>query len=323
MALIGRIRTVGIAKEGTKGTGVVPTFWLPVTAFDPAPIVATKQKDGAIGRIEDSYDSEITSKHNEPSLEGYVTDKGIGLLMLATIGQSTPSTVESGVYSHAMTVKNDNDHPALTTSFKDSNLGKWIQYCMVDELQLDAAKDDYVRYSAKLIGRFEATKNGLSPSFYTTDNIFVARHVTVKIADTVAGLSGASAKSLTNVSIKFSKNAEAVFGLGSNEPQAIYNRELGIEGTLEAIEADESWRTLFVGNTTKAMEISIVNTDVTIGAVSNPKIVITLAQVKFNPYKEKAGNGDLITEEVSFKGQYSIGDTSSVAVTVVNTQATY
>lgn len=321
--LIGRLRTVGIAKEASKGTPLVPAFWIPSVSFDPAPIVATKQKDGAIGRIEDTYDSEIVSKHNEPSIEGYVTDKAIGLLMLAGFGQSSPSTLETGVYSHAYTVKNDNDHPALTVSFKDSNLGKWITYSMLAELQIDAQVEDYVRFSSKFISRFEATKTGLTPSFYTTDNVFVARHVTVKIADDLAGLSGASAKSLTGVTIKLNKNTEATFGLGSNEPQSIENREFSIEGSLTALEADTTWRDLFTANTSKAMEISIVNSDVTIGAANNPTIKLTMAQVKFNPYKEKAGNGDIISEEISFKGQYSIDDTSSITGTVINTQATY
>lgn len=320
---IGRIRVMGIGLEATKGTEETPQFWLPVDKFDPNPIVTTKNQDGAIGHIEDAYNSEITSKRNEPSIEGYVTDKGIGLLLLATLGDVSVSTVESGVYAHAMEVKNDSDHPSLTVAFKDPNMEKAITYSMVNKLKLDAKVDDYVRFGADFISKFEEDTTGLAPAFYATDNIFVARHVSVKIADNLAGLNAASAKALTSVSLSFSKNVEAIYGLGSNEPQAIYNKEFMLDGMIEAIVADESWRDLFIGNTTKAMRITIENTDVTIGATKHPKIVIDIARVKFNPYKEGSKLSDLVSEQVSFKSMFDITADQSVTITVTNTVADY
>lgn len=321
-SIIGRVRTMGIALESTKGTAVVPAFWLPVDKFDPNPIVTTKVKDGAIGRIEDAYDSEITSKRNEPSIEGYVTDLGVGLLLLATLGTVSKTTVESGVIAHAFDVQNDADHPSLTVSFKDTNMQKRIAYSMVNEFRLDAKVDDYLRFGADFSSKFEADTTGMTPAF-TDENIFVARHVSVKIANDLAGLTGATAKSLTSVSVNFMKNLETVFGLGSNEPQAIYNKEFQLDGMIESVVADDSWRDLFIDNTTKAMRITIENTDVTIGLVSHPKIVIDIARVKFNPYKESSKNSDLITEQVSFKGMFDLTAESSVEVTLTNTVADY
>lgn len=320
---IGRLRSVGIGKETVKGTAVVPAFWVPVSGFESNPKVEVKQKDGAIGRIDGAYSSEIVSKSSEPSLEGYLTDKAAGLLFLAALGQVTTGSVSAGVYPHAFSVLNTNEHPSLTVSFKDANLGKQIPYCLLNELALEANVGDYLRFNAAFMGKYEA--NGtLTPSFYATDNIFISRHVSVKIADDIAGLAAASALNLQAFQLTITKNVTPVFGLGSDEPVSVRNGQLDITGSLTAIQNDETWRALYAANTKKVMQITIENTGVTIGSGSgHPKIVITINNADFNPYKDESSLGDLIKETVNFNGMYDLTNAKSVEVTLYNTQATY
>jgi hypothetical protein len=320
---IGRLRRVGIAKENVKGTGVVPAYWLPLTAADLNPVVETKLKEGAIGRIEDAYDSDVVSKHNSPALEGYLTDKAVGLLLLAALGQVSSALKggESAVYEHTYIIKNDNDHPALTLSFADPVYGKWLQYAMLNKLDIEAKVNDYVQFKSEFLSKLEATKTGLTPAA-SNENAFVPRHITVKIADNVAGLGAASAVALQSIRLGFGKNAEAVYTFGSNEPNTIVNKEFALEGDLEAVVADATWRDLYLGNTTKAMQIAITS-DVTIGSASNPSIVITLNSVKFTTYKDGAGNKDLIKEQVGFKVLYNVSDAKAIGVILTNDVASY
>lgn len=320
---IGRLRQVGIAKETVKGTAVVPAFWVPVQNFAANPKVNVKKKDGAIGRIDGAYSSEIVSKNNEPSMDGYITDKAAGLLFLSALGAVNTGAAVAGVYPHTFSVLNGNEHPSLTVSFKDANMAKSIAYSVLNELSLEANLEDYVKFNASYIGKFEADAT-LAPSFYATDNVFVSRHVSVKIAANIAGLAAASPVALESVNLKISKNAVARFGLSSNEPVKVTNGQLDLSGTIVALQSDETWRDLFIDNTEKAMQITIENTDVTIGSGSgHPKIIITLAKINFNPYKEDAKLGDLIKETVSFGGMYSLTDAKSIEIELDNTQASY
>jgi hypothetical protein len=320
---IARLRQVGIAKETTKGTAVAPSLWVPVTRFSPNPLVAVKRKDGAIGRIESSHGSEIVTKHCEPSLEGYLTDRAAGLLFLFSLGAVNTGAASAGVYPHTFSVLNGNEHPSATLSFKDLNLSKQIPFSLSNTFSIEATVDDYVKFAASFIGKFEADGT-LSPSFYATDNAFIGRHVSIKIANDIAGLGAANAVALQNASLEIAKNAQAVFGLGSVEPVSVRNGQLDISGSITAIQNDSAWRDLFTGNTKKAMQITIENTDVAIGSGSgHPKIVITLAQVNFNPYKEDDKLEDLIKETIDFTAAFDLTANKAIEVVVYNAVASY
>jgi hypothetical protein len=321
--IIGRLRSVGLAKESTKGTAVAPAYWLPYTGFNPNPVIQTKQKDGATGRIEAGYESNIISKYAQPSVDGILTDKAFGLLLLAGLGsvasvaKSAPNAV---VCDHTFTVKNDNDHPALTMSYKDAIYGKQIAYSMLNKLEIEAKLGDFVRYKAEFLSKLEAD-GALTPAV-TAENAFVPKHITVKIADTVAGLAGASAVALQSVKLSVNKNGEVVFGLGSDEPASIVNKELEISGDIECLLNDNSWKTLFTGGTSKAMSIAITS-DTVIGTSGNPAVVFTFNKVVFNTYKENGSLKDLIKESVGFDTLYSVTDSKMVEAVLTNLATSY
>ena len=320
----GRLQKIGIAKETIHGTAVAPEYWLSVDSWDLNPVVTTKNKEGAFARIEDSYGNEIVKKHNEPSIGGVITDKAIGELFLATLG--TVSSVaqvapNDAVYDHTFSLKNDNDHPSLTISMEDENISKQVAYCMLNKLDLDCVLEDYAKFKAEFIGKFEA--DGTLTPAYTEENIFVPRHIEVKIADSVADLDSASAIDLQSIKLTIDKNVEANFGFGSDEPKSISNKDFVISGSIERLNDSAIWRDLFSANTGKAMRITLENTDITIGSDQHPKIVITLSEIKFNPYKLNAATGDLVKETIDFKGFYSTTESSSISAVLTNLATSY
>ena len=321
--LIGRLRSVGLAKETVKGTAVAPSYWLPYTGFNPNPIIQTKQKDGATGRIESGYESNIVSQYAQPSVDGILTDKAIGLLLLSalgTVGSVAKSAPNTSVYDHTFTVKNDNDHPALTMSYKDAIYGKQIAYAMLNKLEIEAKLGDFVRYKAEFLAKLEAD-GALTPAV-TAENAFVPKHISVKIATDVASLSGATATPLQSVKLSVNKNGEVVFGLGSQDPASIVNKELEISGDLECLLNDNSWKALFTGNTAKAMSITL-QSDAVIGTSSAPALVFTFNKVVFNTYKESGSLKDLIKESVGFDMLYSVTDSKAVQAVLTNLATSY
>ena len=320
----GRLQKVGIARETTPGTGVAPAYWLSADNWDLNPIVETKNKEGAFGRVEDSYGSEIVQKHNEPSIGGVITDKAIGELFYAALGSlsSNPKvSPNENVYDHTFTVLNNNAHPSFTISMKDAYIEKWVPYCMLNKLEINCVIADYARFKADFVGKFE-TNTTLTPA-YADENAFVPRHIEVKIADSVGDLSGEDAIDLQAINLVIDKNVEAVFGFGSDEPKSMANKDLMISGSFERSNDSATWRSLFSANTKKALRITLEDSDTIIGSDQHPKIVTTLSEVKFNPYKLDKSVGDLVKESIDFKGFYSTDESSSISIVLTNLATSY
>jgi len=320
----GRLQKLGIAREGTSGTGVVPAYWLSIDDWDFNPIVEVKNKEGAYGRIEDSYGNEIVQKHNEPSIGGIITDLAIGELFYGALG-SLSSVAKGGdnsaVYDHTFSVLNNNIHPSFTLSMEDAYIEKWVPYCMLNKLEINCAIADYARFKAEFIGKFE-TDETVTPA-YTDENYFVPRHITVKTAASVAALSAADAIDLQSINLAIEKNVVANFGFGSDEPASISNKDLAISGSIERLNDSATWRNLFSDNTKRAMSITLEDSDTTIGDDQHPKIVITLSDVKFNPFKLDKSVGDLVKESIDFKAYYSTSESSSISIVLTNLATSY
>ncbi len=71
------------------------------------------------------------------------------------------------------------------------------------------------------------------------------------------------------------------------------------------------------------MRIEIVNGDVTIGATSNPKLVVDLAKIKLNEPPVSGDNNEIAKVTANFKAFYSSGDSKSIEATLTNLVASY
>ena len=103
----------------------------------------------------------------------------------------------------------------------------------------------------------------------------------------------------------------------------ILNKQFAIEGSIELVFSDETFKTEMLADTLKAMRVRLTNTDVTIGSSLNPQLTIDLAKVKFNNFQRGYGNDEIATATVDFKAFYSLGDTSMVSMELINTATSY
>ena len=83
---IGRRQAVGIGKETTAGTKVSATNRIPKTSGVMTPVIETLKDTAGYGVIDEVYDVQPVKEHTELSIEGTITDKTFGFLLLGALG---------------------------------------------------------------------------------------------------------------------------------------------------------------------------------------------------------------------------------------------
>lgn len=86
---IGRRQAIGIGKEGTSGTGVAATHWVPKLEGAVTPSFGKAKDDSAYGVIDEIYDSQTTKYMTEVEMGGIVNDDLLGVLLTGVLGTHT------------------------------------------------------------------------------------------------------------------------------------------------------------------------------------------------------------------------------------------
>jgi hypothetical protein len=320
---IGRLVDVGVAKESVRGTAETSaTFWLPKLSMSVDDMIEQAVDESSIGVIEDSTGASVIVKRAEGEIEGNISDKSFGLLLLSALGGvSTTGPSQTTVYTHAFSVGQSAQHQSLTIFQDDPNQDYKYANGVIDSLDIDASIGNFAKYKAGFRAKQGATAT-LTPS-YTAENIFLPHHGSLKTASALAGLGAASAIDIRSVKLSIKANAEDDIKLGSIAPADILNKQFSCEGTIELVYNDETFKTDMLADTAKAMRIRLSNTDVTIGSSLNPQITIDLAKVKFSNFSRNYSNDDIVVATVDFKAFYSMTDSKMVTVELVNTTTSY
>jgi chorismate mutase len=319
---IGRLINVGIGRETARGTAQASaTFWIPKVDFDFNPRADVVVNESGLGVIDGRSDAKVVEKVGEGSFGGIVYDKNFGLLLAACLGTWSTGVVTDSAYTHTFTRLNTNQHPALTIFHKDQNLDEKFALAMLNQLTINCALKDFVRYTAGFLSKVGSDTSS-TPS-YTAENEFLASHVTVKFAATTAALATASATAVRAVNLTINKNVEDLMNLGAVEPSDIVNKALTVSGDLELVFDDDTVRDYVTNGTKKAALITINNTDVLIGTASRPKLEITLAPMSFRDWGRGAGQNDVVTQTVAFDGNFGLTDSKTLSIALTNAQTSY
>lgn len=319
----GRKYQVGIGKETARGTAVAPAFWLPkydVTVENKKTYV---NGEAAMGTIHDSDGSKIVKEWAEGEITGKVRDKSFGLLLLSAFG-SVASVQRGGdatVYDHTFSVANANNHQSLTIEVKNDIEQLKYALAVINSLKISAQVGKFVEFSAGIKAKKGAT--GTANPVYTAENEFIAKHATLKLAANLAGLGAAAAVNVKSVEISIDKNVDDHEALGSTEPVDYANKDFVCEGVIEAVfENKDDFKAVFESGTLKALRIDI-KSDVIIGSAANPELKIDLASVALQDWSRKAGNNEIVTQTIKFKGHYSLADTKMIEAVLTNLNVSY
>lgn len=319
----GRLVSAGIGVETARGTSVAPTFWIPDTDFTFQDKNTTVIDESAFGRLETMNDADLVYQWGQGTIGGVVRDSSLGPILKNLFGGYTAAnhTGETTVKDHTFTVANNCSHPSLTLVSNDANENVRFALAMVDKLELDYDLGKYLMYKADFQSKKSAT--GTDTVAYTQENKFRPQDVTVKLASTVAGLTGATPVKIKKIKLVFDPGLTREHVLGQLDVDDINNLVLKTSVTMDLIYNDLTYKNLDFGNARQAMSITITRSDVTIGTAANPTITFTFQPGFFDKWQKNVKNDALVDQTIEFDGLYSLSSSSEVAATLTNTITTY
>lgn len=322
MEIVGREIEFGVATEATRGTAeTAADKWLRKVVANVVERAAHALDDTTRGRLEDGEGRRVVQTYIEGDLEGVVHADVIGWLLSNIYGVVVSSNVAGSVYSHVFSLKQSIQHQSLTLFAKDGAVQQLVfDNAMINTLEINASQDELVRFTSSFIAA-AATDNSDTPS-YDTEYDFIARDITVKIADSEAGLTGATATKVKDISIKWDQGLIRDHVVGSYTPDDIYNARLMIEGNFTLNLSDETFKDLYLGNTAKYMSITIQG-EADLGSGNNPTITVVLNKVQFMDWNRAGGQNELVTEPIAFRAFYNPSDSEQSTVTVKNLTSAY
>jgi hypothetical protein len=323
MEIIGREIEFGVAVEETRGTAeTTADKWGRKVNANVVERALHAVDETTRGVLEEGEGRRVVQRFVEGDVEGILHADMLGYLLANLYGLAVTTEVEAGeVYSHVFNLRQNIQHQALTLFAKDGAVQQHtFSNAMLSTLEISASIDDYVRFSAAFIAAVAAT-NSDTPS-YDTEYDWIARDIEVKLAESEAGLSGASAVKAKDLSITFDQGVIRDHVVGSRNPDDLYNSKMMIEGTMTLNFTDEVFKDYYLGDDDLYMSITLTGeADLTNG--ENPTLEVLLHKVQFGEWNRSGGANDLVTQEVQFRAFYNASDQKQSQITLQNKTAEY
>jgi len=324
--LFGENINLGVGLESTRGTAVAPQAFIPARVPTGIKVENEKTtiKETKGSRI-NSQGSTISSTRVEGDLEFNVRNNSVGYLLKSLLGSVTTTSPETDVYEHDFEVDASNpQNPSLTLAL--SQLGKQdyeTSLAVVSSMEFTIPADDMLYAVASFIAKEQAEHSDYSVAFADNDYKFDHYHATIKIADSVSDLANASGECLNELSLSITNNARPRLCLSSKVPTDIIGLVFDINGSFSKDYIDKTFYDVYKSGAYKAMEITLENTDVTIGSSSHPKISFVLPKVSFESYDRDLAIDEIAKETIGFQAHFDNESSKAIEVKLVNETASY
>lgn len=320
----GRKIRYGFAKEGTRGTFAASTYWLRWETADFFDHATTTFNQSAIGVLDRYSGAEIMERSASGQLAGKITDLGFGLVLFGTFGSHAAvlTSGETTVYDHTFTESQSNTSQSLAIVRLTPNDQTNYVNAMVGSLAIEAKAGDFVRHTTNFTAFPGITGTGATSAF-VAENEFKAKHVTALLATDVAGLSAATAIPVASFTLTINKNLDPYYIIGQDGPSEIFSQNVEVTGEFVLRYTANTYFTQRFANTKQAMQLAIVNSDVTIGDAANPGVVFTMPAVFLNDFKPDQGIDGMVTQTISFTATYDLSAAYAINAVLTNTATTY
>jgi hypothetical protein len=322
MEIVGREIEFGVATEATRGSAeTVADKWMRKVTANVVERAMHAMDSTTRGRLEDGEGRRVVQTYVEGDVEGILHIDVIGWLLSNIYGVAVSSNVTGSIYSHVFSLGQNIQHQSLTLFAKDGAVQQQtFSNAMINTLEISASVDGYVRCAASFIASV-AANNSDTPS-YDTEYDFIPRDIVIKVADSEAGLSGATALKAKDVSIKWDQGLLRDHVVGSKTPDDVYNSMLKITGTFTLNFADETFKDLYLSDDAKYMSITITG-EADLGSGNYPTLTVILNRAQFMEWNRSGGANELVTEPIAFQGFYNPTDGEQSTVTVKNLTSAY
>ena len=320
---IGATVNIGLGKEGTRGTAVVPAVWVPKSSFDFNDQAEYVRQEAPYGVIEQNMDADVSKLMGQGALEIPVFSESIGYILGAAFGAfPTPSSGAAGTYLHDFTVAQTSQHQSLTIHRKDGNEHVRYALAMLDSVEFTYSLDDYLMCNATFMSKQGTTTSGTAS--YTEEAKFRPQDVTMTIADTIAGLSGGTEVKVEEFTLTIEKNLEEYQVHGSVDLNDIFNNRFAYSGSMTILWNSTDYKGWFKDGTKKAFEIDAVNTSETVGSGSeNPQLRFQMSPSVIEEWSMEEDNDGVVKQTIGFTGLYDLANEQSLLCRLKNETASY
>lgn len=313
----GRLGTVGLAVESTRGTPVNPTYWLPnvtVSFFDRT---ETAREEQGLGVLADSDSLYVTMRMGEGEIESQLYDQALGYILTSLLG-AVPSSSGVNPYTHAFTLTNANQQKSLSIYWKDPNTSIMFPLAVVDSLEVTVEPNGIVEYTVGFKSKGSRDWTSQTPSFTTLGSKFLHQHLEFKLAANIAGIAAATKLSLKGLELTISRNTVFDSVMGTVEPEDILAQQTSVEGNITLNNEDTTYRDYMINGTYRAMEIKFNRS-------ASSSLTLQLPRVDFTEWEPDYSLNEISKQTINFKGNYDAANALDIISTasLINTKASY
>lgn len=255
------------------------------------------ENESAVGSDVRVNDSAIDVWHSEGPLGGKVTENGIALLNHGMFNKVVTTDNTDGTYTHSFT----RDKTIARKSFSIWDVtpaGTHLYQSMyMDNLNLKVEVGDkgaWLEADTSFKGWKHKDVTAITPVLDTSEREYTSRHVTVLLADDVAGLADASARvrarSIT-LALEETANVDHSVGEVNDDPEFDFDPQEA-KGTMVVKYKKTDFTEDYFTNKIHALKILIVNGD--------SKIEYVGTKVRFREVTPSDGINDTVSQTISF-----------------------
>lgn len=308
---------VGVAKEATPGTGLVPTHFIPITDDTNTNDVITYLQDkGMRGSMVKYYNVIPGVKHGEFQVKGNVDLKTIGFSLASLLGDVATSGA-GPTYTHTFAVKNSTDGQPPSYSFTDFNgvEPRRFTFSRATEVNFKFAADGLLEYTSKWKSFASSIVAEPAPS-YSTYVPFANYQAAVEIAGTPSLIMQDG-----DITIKRSVDLLTTLNNGDNNPYKLFSGAVEVEGKFTVVAESNAELLRYLNNTQPSLKLLW---DVT-GAPTD-SLQLFLTKAAYVAAEAKRGK-EWVQYDIKFSGVANTTDAgasggySPMKATLMNTEA--
>lgn len=314
---IGRRGQLGVAYEVTRGTPVVPAYWIPEAKLSFHDMTEIAQENQGFGNIADQDSFYVTLTKAEGDIDAQLYDTGLGYILGSLLGAKAVTT-GSNPYTHTFTMSQTNQAATLSLFWKDPDRSYMFPFAVVDSFKVSVKPLGFVEYTIGFKSKSARDWASQTPVYTSTGNKFIHQNLVFKLAANVGSLTAATNISLKEFNLTVSRNVIHDVVMGTVEPEDVLSQEISVEGDLTLNLQDDTYRNYMLAGTYKAMEVNLL-------ASASSSLDLRFPRVGFSQWEPDFTLGEIAKQKIQFKANYDSANALDIISTAVliNTKVSY
>lgn len=314
---VGRRGQLGVAYEVTRGTPVVPAYWIPEAKLSFHDMTETAAEDQGFGNIADQDSFYVTLTKAEGDIDAQLYDTGLGYILGSLLG-AKPVTTGSNPYTHTFTMSQTNQAASLSLFWHDPDRDYMFPFAVVDSFKVKIKPLGLVEYTIGFKSKSARNWTAQTPSYTAVGSKFLHQHLIFKLAANVAGIAAATNISLKELDLTISRNVIHDVVMGTVEPEDVLSQQISVEGSVSLNLQDDTYRNYMMNGTYKTMQIKLLN-----GTSSS--LDLQFPRVSFSQWEPDYTLNEIAKQKIQFKANYDSANALDIisTATLINTKVSY